>query len=175
MAEPGLDRVVKMAEMRLITGLSRHLVLKLVEQGMPVQQNPKNRQDDYLFNLADCLRWHVDRGKGSASAVVDEDGQALDFNVERARLTKEQADKTAFENAENRKRLVDRHRLEAGLAAQDLALKDRLMTVPMAAAPEAVDAAREGGLSAAADVIAKHISSALSDVASAEVVARVAA
>ena len=59
------------------------------------------------------------------------DGEVIDFNAERARLTKEQADKTELENKQLRAELVSRSRIEAGLAVIDLALKARLLTMPL--------------------------------------------
>jgi phage terminase Nu1 subunit (DNA packaging protein) len=179
--EPGADEI-RLAELRLEMGWTAWVAEKWLQRGMPVVKTPSFRGDDYRVSRKAVLRWFAAElekvyalVRPAADAEVDDDGRPILFEVERARLTKEQADKTELENRAARRELVGRARVESALAVMDLALKDRLLTVPMACAPEALDAAREGGVPAAADVIARHIGAALSDVAGAEVVARATA
>jgi hypothetical protein len=92
----------------------------------------------------------------------------------KARLRRERAKADLAEMAAARMRgeLVSAARIEAALAVQDLALKDRLMMVPVTAAPEIMEAARDGRVNAVAEIVARHITAALGDLASAEVVSR---
>lgn len=102
--------------------------------------------------------------------VVTESGEVIDFNAQRARLTKEQADKLERERREDERELVRRGPIEAALAAQDQALKDRLLMVPVSGAAEALAAGGRAGAPGIADVYERHINRALADLASAELV-----
>jgi hypothetical protein len=86
----------------------------------------------------------------------------------------EQADKAQRENEVERGELVSRSRILAGLTAMDASLKDRLMMVPTAAAPEALAAGERAGAPGIAEVYRRHIGQALADFASAQVVAAAA-
>src|SRR4051812_20768664 len=119
-----------MSEFRLIIGRSRHMVLRMVEEGMPVWEKPTTRGRDYLFNLADCLRWMIDR-EGAAEAVAEGgDEGALDLNSQRARLAKQQADKVEMENAHMRGRLVDAEKVKVEILRYVGAANARLGALP---------------------------------------------
>lgn len=107
-----------------------------------------------------------------------EDGAApsdqLDFNVERTRLTKEQADKTELEVRRMRGELVPVAALKSALMLQDIAVKDRLLAVPMSAAERAYNASVTDKVQGIVDVYEREIRDALNDLASTEVVEAVA-
>lgn len=63
------------------------------------------------------------------------DGKVLDLNAERARLAKEQADKTALENEEKRGVMVDVREIVDRWAAVGTNIKARLLSIPTKAAP----------------------------------------
>jgi hypothetical protein len=98
-----------------------------------------------------------------------------DGALAKARLRRERAKAELAEMAAARMRggLVDAERIMAGLAVQDLALKDRLMMVPSAAAHDALEASLTRGAAGIAEVYQRAIHHALSDLASAEVVSAV--
>jgi phage terminase Nu1 subunit (DNA packaging protein) len=167
------DDLVTLPQLSELTGLTKHLLLKEVrENGMPVVQRPRSRGGDYLFNRTAILRWSFTRAKAVPAQVAEDDD--LDLNAERARLTKEQADRAELDNDVMRRELVRRQPLEASLSAMDASLKDRLMMVPTAAAPEALTAGETAGSPGIAEVYRRHIGQALSDVAAAKLVSTIA-
>jgi hypothetical protein len=128
-----LDSEVRFAEFRLEMGWSAGVADKWLERDMPVARKPRFRGDDHIIDRKAVMRWlseELEKVHAVAKPGDPDAAAKLSFEVERTRLTKEQADKTAFENEQSRKRLVDRHAVEAGLAVMDLALKDRLLTGP---------------------------------------------
>jgi hypothetical protein len=117
---------------------------------------------------------HLRAVKAGYKPMTSGNADDLKLDKERARLTKEQADKAELDNASLRKELVARFVLETGLAGMDASLKDRLMMVPTSAAPEALSAGEVAGSPGIAEVYRRHIGQALSDVASAKVVSSLA-
>lgn len=71
------------------------------------------------------IRWLRERAAGREAKTGD-----LDFVAERARLTKEQADKAEIENARLRGRFVDRDEVVAGVERILGALRARLLAMP---------------------------------------------
>jgi phage terminase Nu1 subunit (DNA packaging protein) len=161
-----------------IMGWTRQIFDKHVREGMPVHHRPLSRGDDYEVYTGDVILWCVRQAarelRMSGTMSPEEIDEDLDLTAERARLTKEQADRAVLDNQQLRKELINRARVEAGLAAMDNALKDRLLMVPNAAAPEAYAASEDGGVAGIANVYRAHIAQALADVASAEIVSAAA-
>jgi phage terminase Nu1 subunit (DNA packaging protein) len=152
-------------------GWTRQIFDKHVRDGMPVHDRPSDKGGEYQVYTGDVIRW-VARQIALTMGPSDfpDPDEDLDLTAERARLTKEQADKAKIDNEQLRKELIHRERVTAGLAIMDNALKDRLLMVPNAAAPEAMAAGDELGAAGIAEVYRRHIAQALSDVASAEVI-----
>lgn len=152
-----------------MTGRSQHRVLSIIERGAPVRHQPKTRGGDWIFSLNDLIRWAFDEmEKGRVPTAESPD--AIDFNAERARLTREQADKLELENAETRRVMVRSAPIAAGLAAQDQSIKDRLLMVPLSAAAEALAEGKRAGEPGISEVYERYINRALADLASADLV-----
>jgi phage terminase Nu1 subunit (DNA packaging protein) len=167
-------QIVNKQQCCAIMGWTRQVFDSYVRDGMPVEQRPSDKGGEYQVYTGDVILWCVRQAArelrmsgGVPASEIDED---LDLTAERARLTKEQADKAKIDNEQLRKELIHRERVTAGLAIMDNALKDRLLMVPNAAAPEAMAAGDELGAAGIAEVYRRHIAQALSDVASAEVI-----
>jgi phage terminase Nu1 subunit (DNA packaging protein) len=156
-----------------IFGLTRAEFDRLLLLGFPAQKKSSSRGEDWTVDTVEAHKWLLNVALAEAGLVAAGEG-ALDGEQQRARRDKAAADKGELEVRRMRGELVDAAAIERALSVLDVALKDRLLTVPMAAAPEAVDAAREGGPPAAANVIARYLHAALADFAGAEVVGRVA-
>ena len=76
------------------------------------------------------IRWLRERAAGREAKTGD-----LDFVAERARLTKEQADRAAIENGRLRGRFLDRDEVIAGVERIFVALRARLLAIPSKFAP----------------------------------------
>lgn len=177
-SEPGSDEV-RLAEFRLEMGWTAYVATKWLERGMPVVRKPRFRGDDHIISRKAVTRWLFDELERTSVAAtprpaLDDDGKPIVFGAERARLTKEQADRLARERLEDERELVRRGPLEAALAAQDQALKDRLLMVPLTGAAEALAAGSAAGAPGIAGVYERHINRALADVASADLVSAAA-
>lgn len=163
MAGPATYPVATIAKLLLLT---ERRVQQLVAEGVL----PKGERGRYELVpvVQGYIRYLRDRAL-NGDANEPEAGMG-----DKARLLRAQADLAEMDATMRRGELVERGPVEAGLAAQDLALKDRLLTVPLSAAADALEASAGAGAAGIAEVYAKHIASALADVASSEIVTRVA-
>lgn len=92
--------------------------------------------------------------------TVGEDGKVYDLEAERARLAKEQADKTAMENEEKRGRLIDAEKA-AGWWVQIITnAKTKILAIPTKAAPLVLGCK---SLAQAKDVLEKLIHESLTE------------
>ncbi len=91
---------------------------------------------------------------------VGKDGEVYDLEVERARLAKEQADKTAMENEERRGKLIDAEKA-AGWWVQIITnAKTKILAIPTKAAPLVLGCK---SLAQAKDVLEKLIHESLTE------------
>src|SRR3712207_9208065 len=73
---------------------------------MTVAERPSGRGTDWVVFMGDVIRWIVEQELKAAGFEPGDLPEKLDLTAERARLAKEQADKTAMENALARGELV---------------------------------------------------------------------
>jgi phage terminase Nu1 subunit (DNA packaging protein) len=152
-------------EWRQISGMSDREFDAAVRDGFPVVERPGSRGKDWKINTVRGIAWLVNRAVEAADG-----GDAPDVTAERARLTKAQADLAEMEAAARRGELIAAKPLKVALALRDIAVKDRLLAVPMAGAHRAVEAAEKTGVNGVAEVYEREIHAALSDLASATLV-----
>jgi phage terminase Nu1 subunit (DNA packaging protein) len=111
-----------------ITGWSPNTFDNAVREGMPVAERPSGRGTDWIVFMGDVIRWIVEQELRAAGhdpgKVVKRDG-----NAEKARLLKEQADKTELENQLARKELVPAAEVRRADEVIFAALRDRVMAV----------------------------------------------
>ena len=93
-------------------------------------------------------------------AGITDDGQVYDYETERARLTKAQADKTELESQELRGEMVRVAEVTAEWARQAGAARSRMLSVPTKAGPRARSA---GSDNEAAGVIEVEVLEALQE------------
>jgi phage terminase Nu1 subunit (DNA packaging protein) len=151
-----------------ILGWTTYQFDKAVREGMPVAERPTSRQTDYVVFMGDVIRWIVNQELKAAGHEPDETSP-LDLNAERARLAKEQADKTQLENKLARGELL---RAEDVLKADEIVfsgLRDRVMAV-QSVVPLLCDAALKDGERAMRPLLRDALTSALEDVGSAKLV-----
>lgn len=161
-----------MPRLTQLTSWSRDRIRKLVADGMPVHQTPRTRGEEWLFNTADVFDWAMRRT--DPRLMANGGGEAVNFDIERARLTREQADKLARERLAEERSTVRTKPIVDALAAQDQAIKDRLLMVPITGSAEALAAGARAGAPGIAEVYERHINRALADLGSAELVTRAA-
>jgi phage terminase Nu1 subunit (DNA packaging protein) len=155
-----------------IAGWTSRYFDSAVGKGFPVRKRPSTRGEDWEIDTSEGIAWIVAQRLEELERA--DSGEVLDLNAQRARLAKEQVDKTSMENDKARGRLADVEELRLVLEAQDVAIKDRLLAVPTAAADRALDASRARGARGIAKVYDEAIRAALRSLASAKVVSGLA-
>jgi phage terminase Nu1 subunit (DNA packaging protein) len=133
---------------------------------MPVAERPSGHGTDYVVFMGDVVRWSVKRELQAAGHEAD-DAVVLDLNAERARLAKEQADKTELENRLARKELLPAAEVAKADEIVFAGLRDRVMAV-QSVAPLLCDAALKDGERALRPTLREALASALEDIGSAE-------
>ena len=139
---------------------------KNVGDGMPVAEHPNGRHTDYVVFMGDVIRWIVEQELRAAGHEPDEHVK-LDLNAERARLAKEQADKTELENQLARKELLPAAEVAKADEVIFAGLRDRVMAV-QSVAPLLCDAALKDGERALRPILREALASALEDIGSAQ-------
>ena len=157
--------IANRTQWRQISGMSDRESDAAVRDGFPVVGRPDTRGKDWKIDTVRGIAWLVNRAVEAAAG-----GDAPDVNAERARLTRAQADLAEMEAATRKGELIAAKPLKAALAQLDIAVKDRLLAVPMAGAHQAVEAAERLGVNGVAEVYEREIHAALSDLASATLV-----
>jgi phage terminase Nu1 subunit (DNA packaging protein) len=152
-----------------ILGWSPNTFDRAVRDGMPVAERPSGRGTDYVVFMGDVIRWIVEQELRAAGHEPDEHVK-LDLNAERARLAKEQADKTELENRLARKELLPAAEVAKADEIVFAGLRDRVMAV-QSVAPLLCDAALKDGERAVRPILREALTSALEDIGSAEVAA----
>lgn len=154
--------IVNRSTLADILGRTEATLATWLDEGMPrISGGVKGKSSEY--DTAEVIRWLVARESGGNA--VGDDGQVINFEAERARLTKEQADKAAMANDLARGRLVDADRV-AGLWANTLTnCKTRLLSIPTKAAPLVLGCKT---MPQARDIIERFVVEALNDLVSAD-------
>lgn len=114
-------------------GVSENTITNWLEEGLPRARAAERRGQSDEYDVAETIRWRLAREAGKGA--IDEDGQLINVDAERARLTKEQADKVAMENEVRRGRLVDAEHVAALWANTLTNVKNRMLGIPTRAAP----------------------------------------
>ncbi len=111
--------VVNKAKLAQILGISeRSLSDWQKEDGFPIHQLPRRRGESQLYETSEVIRWWIARESGD------------DLNAEKTRLTREQADKTALENARLRAELVPVVLVERSWGKMIGAFRARVLGLP---------------------------------------------
>jgi phage terminase Nu1 subunit (DNA packaging protein) len=149
-----------------IVGWTAYQFDNAVRAGMPVVEHPTSRQTDYIVFMGDVIRWLVER---EVRALGLEPVKKLDLNEERARLAKEQADKTELENKLARGELVRASDVLKTGEVFYTGIRDRVTQVA-SVAPLLYDAAvSEAGLPKVRELLRQALVDALEEVGSAGV------
>ena len=157
-------------EWRQFSGMSEREFDAAVRDGLPVVERPDSRGRDWKINSVQAMAWVIERAVAEAGGGGAGGGDDLDLTAERARLAKAQADLAEMEAATRRGELIATKPLKAALAQMDIAVKDRLLAVPMAGAHRALEASEKLGARGIAEIYRGEIHAALEDLASATVV-----
>lgn len=130
------------------------------KHGLPVTRAERNGLPNTYDTVA-VIRWMIARETGSK----DEDGNVIVFEAERARLTKEQADKVAMDNAVKRGDLMSVTEVAKHWAGLVVNAKTRLLSIPTKAAPLVIGAR---SLPVAREIIERFVVEALNELVSAD-------
>jgi phage terminase Nu1 subunit (DNA packaging protein) len=133
-----------------------------VRAGMPVVERPNGRGTDWIVFMGDVIRWIVEQELKAAGHEPSEMVK-LDLNAERARLAKEQADKTQMENELARGELVRASEVAKSDEIIYTALRDRIMGI-VSIAPVLKDVALTGGVAGVREQLRVSIADALENV-----------
>lgn len=127
-----MGKVVSQAELCEILGVVPMTIARLEERGFPCIEKGAGRAPS-KYDTQDCIQWLIEHEKRKLTQTPD--GQFIDLDQERARLTREQADKVAMDNEERRRRLVDSDRVGMWWGKIISNAKTRLLAIPTKAAP----------------------------------------
>lgn len=114
-------------------GVSENTITNWLEEGLPRVKAAERRGQSDEYDVAETIRWRLARE--AAKGALDDEGNLINFDSERARLTKEQADKIAMENEMRRKTLVSAEHVAEHWANLCSNVKNRLLSIPTRAAP----------------------------------------
>lgn len=95
---------------------------KRLAEGFPVQHRPASRGEEWRIDTVAGIAWIAAQAAGS--------GEALDLEAERARLAKEQADKTAMANAVTRRELLPADEVGRAVTAAFGRVRTRMLGLP---------------------------------------------
>lgn len=144
-------------------GVSENTVTNWLEEGLPRAKAAARRGQSDEYDVAETIRWRLARE--AAKGVLDENGALINFEGERTRLTREQADKISMENEMRRGRLVDTEHVAALWANLLTNVKNRMLAIPTRAAPLVVG---RKSLPEVRDVVRRLIVEALNDLVSSD-------
>lgn len=141
-------------------GVSTRTVSNWQNRGMPVAVR-RSSPEGNLYDSAACIEWRI-RERVSETVTIS-NGQTLDYEAERARLTKAQADKTELEVAQLNGLLIRSDVVAQTWQAMTAAAKAKFLAMPTQIA-NAVIAATD--LQEVVEAVSNPIREALSDLSS---------
>ena len=121
-----MGKLVTARDLSKIFGKTERTIFRWKDEGMP--------RVDGKYDTAAVHEWLVQRAMDSRLSETA-DGKILDLNAERARHSKEQADKLEMENAVRRGLLMDANHTAGLWSKIAVAAKTRLLAIPSKAAP----------------------------------------
>jgi phage terminase Nu1 subunit (DNA packaging protein) len=124
--------IVNQTELCEILGRTAKTLNAWIDAGMPVLHRGGHGSPNQ-YDTEQVIAWMIQREIGKLS--VHDDGTVYNFEAEKARLTHEQAEKVAMENAVRRGELVDTGRVAGWWASIITNAKQRLLAIPTKAAP----------------------------------------
>lgn len=127
-----MGKVVSLTDLCEILGVVPMTISRLEERGFPCIERGSGRNPS-KYDTQECIQWLIKHEMRKLTQTPD--GQFLNYEEERARLTREQADKVAMENEQRRQRLVDSDDVGMHWGKIISNAKTRLLAIPTKAAP----------------------------------------
>lgn len=150
---------VNRAQLADVIGKTDKTIQVWLDEGLPRVYSGGTGTES-VYDTAEVIRWMIARETGSR----DDDGNVIVFEAERARLTKEQADKAAMQNAVTRGVLVDVNDVAKHWGGLLTNCKTKLLAIPTKAAPMVIGSK---SLPQVREVLERFIREALHDLISA--------
>lgn len=122
-----MPEIITRAQAAELAGVSERRMFQIDKEG-----DPPPRDANGKYAAREYGAWLKRR---ALSGMVSVNGEVLDLDAERARLAKEQADRTAMENAERRQHLVDVNLVADWWVKIITTAKQRLLGLPTKIAP----------------------------------------
>lgn len=141
--------VVNKQKLAEILGISEATLTNWQREGLPMVPRGKTGKSNH-YETKEVIGWMLARERGT------------DLTAERTRLAKEQADKTALENALRRKELLPADEVQRDLEQVFIAVRSRLLSLPTKLAPRALG---RGTLAEMRDVLDDGVREALNELA----------
>lgn len=150
---------VNRAQLADVIGKTDKTIQVWLDEGLPRVYSGGTGTES-VYDTAEVIRWMIARETGSR----DDDGNVIVFEAERARLTKEQADKAAMQNDVTRGVLVDVTEVANHWGGLLTNCKTKLLAIPTKAAPMVIGSK---SLPQVRETLEKFIREALHDLVSA--------
>lgn len=128
--------LVNKAELAEILGRSERTLTTWQKQGLPIHSAGTRGQEN-LYQTSEVIDWLIRRELERAIGAGP-DGEAISYEVERARLTKAQADHEELKVATLRGELLRSSDVERVQGAMVTAFRARALAIPTRAAPQVV-------------------------------------
>ncbi|MEK9724069.1 MAG: terminase small subunit [Rhodospirillaceae bacterium] len=127
-----MGKVVSLTELCEILGVVPMTISRLEDKGFPCIERGVGRTPS-KYDTQACIQWLIKYEMRKLTQTPE--GEVINYEDERARLTREQADKVAMENEERRGRLVDSDKVGMWWATLVSNAKTRFLAIPTKAAP----------------------------------------
>ena len=157
-----MGKLVNREELAAILGKNAGTITEWLRLGLPRVAASAGRSGD-TYDTEAVIEWMVQREV--RKLMVGENGELINFEMERARLTKEQADKVAMDNAIKRGDLMSASDVAKHWAGIIVNAKTRLLSIPTKAAPMVMGVK---SLPVAREVIERFVMEALNELVAAD-------
>lgn len=153
--------VVNKGRLCLLTGRNRYEIDKWVGRGCPAIEVPRDKGGEWKFDTAQIFDWLLGLTSG---------GEVIDYDAERARLAKEQADNQALRNARLRAELLPADEVESAWQSAIGRCRSLLLGIPTSTAGQIVllaskHASSDDSERAVRELLVKLIDGALNELA----------
>jgi phage terminase Nu1 subunit (DNA packaging protein) len=121
--------IVTKSELAEILGVSERTLSTWQQEGLPIENQQHQGNTYHTVKVIDWLKQH------HANRLTESNGEILDLEAEKARLTKAQADAAELKLAEQKRQLLDANEVQAVWENNIMACRAKLLSLPSKIAP----------------------------------------